>query len=97
MENSKKKIEGRLSKIESQLNPMKKIMNVKELSYYIGMAESYIYKLSSAKIIPHYSPLGKMIYFDRDEINEWILSNKIHDPSEENLPNNTKRGLNRKK
>lgn len=77
MDVTKKKIENRLSRIESQLNHWKRIMNVSELSAYIGMTESYIYKLSSSKKIPHYRPLGKLIYFDRNEIDEWILSNKV--------------------
>lgn len=58
--------------------PYKRILTLPELSKYIGMAESYIYKLTSKKVIPHYQPLGKMIYFDRFEIDEWILSNPVH-------------------
>lgn len=56
----------------------KRIMTLSELSEYLGMAESYIYKLTSQKLIPYYQPLGKLLYFDRLEIEEWILSNPVH-------------------
>jgi excisionase family DNA binding protein len=43
---------------------------------YIGVSESLLYKLTAAKEVPHYKPRGKMLYFNREEIDKWLLQNK---------------------
>ncbi len=35
-----------------------------------------MYKLTSGRIIPHHVPNGKLIYFKRAEVDEWVLHNK---------------------
>lgn len=42
---------------------------------YIGVSESLLYKLTSGKEIPHYKPRGKMIYFAKEELDEWLMQN----------------------
>ena len=42
---------------------------------YIGVSESMLYKLTSSKEIPHYKPRGKMVYFAKEELDEWLLQN----------------------
>ena len=42
---------------------------------YIGFSKSYIYKLTSQNLIPHSKPSGKAVFFNRDEIDKWLLSN----------------------
>ena len=37
--------------------------------------ESMLYKLTSGKEIPHYKPRGKMIYFAKEDLDEWLLQN----------------------
>lgn len=54
----------------------KEMLNVQELSEYIGMSTSSIYKLVYNNIIPFYKPNGKILYFDREEINTWLRQNK---------------------
>jgi excisionase family DNA binding protein len=34
-----------------------------------------LYKLTSGKEIPHYKPRGKMIYFAKEDLDEWLLQN----------------------
>lgn len=46
-----------------------------ELCMYIGVSESMLYKLTSSKEIPHYKPRGKMVYFAKEELDEWLLQN----------------------
>jgi len=45
-----------------------KIMNAKQLSIYLGLSISHIYKLTSTNNIPH-SKRGKKLYFDKETIN----------------------------
>lgn len=42
---------------------------------YLGYKKSYVYKLTSAKILPYSKPNGKKIFFDRDKLEAWMLSN----------------------
>lgn len=50
-----------------------KPMTFKEACAYLGYAPSYLYKLTYKNIIPHHKPTGKMLYFFKDEIDEWII------------------------
>ena len=54
----------------------KEILSLQEACVYLCISQSYMYKLTSSRKIPHYSPMGKLIYFKRSEIDEWILKNK---------------------
>jgi excisionase family DNA binding protein len=72
----KLKIEEQLDRIESLLLGTKKVLTLEEACDYTGISRSYLYKLTSAGIIPHSKPNGKMIFFDIDRLNEWLLQNK---------------------
>ena len=54
----------------------KLMLTTKETAEYIGVSISYLYKLTKAKKIPYYNPRGKMNYFNREELNEWLQRNK---------------------
>ncbi|MDM1328659.1 helix-turn-helix transcriptional regulator [Myroides odoratimimus] len=60
----------------------KEMLNVQELSDYIGMSISSIYKLVYNNKIPNYKPNGKILYFDREEINTWLRQNKSQSVSQ---------------
>ena len=55
----------------------KTTMTADECAAYIGLSKSELYKLTSARDIPFYKPRGKMIYFDRAEIDEWLRQNRV--------------------
>lgn len=55
----------------------KDILNVEEAVKYTGMTKAYLYELTMRKQIPHYKPTGKFIYFDKNELHDWLLSNKV--------------------
>jgi excisionase family DNA binding protein len=42
---------------------------------YTGYSQSYMYKLTTAGVIPFSKPNGKKIFFDRDRLEAWMLSN----------------------
>jgi excisionase family DNA binding protein len=69
-------IEARLKAIEEGLNLNKKVFNTTDLHRYTKLSKSTIYKLTSRGKIPHYCPTGKIIFFDKDEVDSWLLSNK---------------------
>lgn len=52
------------------------IMNIKQLSAYLDLSVSALYKMTSTKEIPH-AKRGKRLYFDKKDIDAWVLENKI--------------------
>lgn len=67
----------------------KRMLSVKDVALLTGFAESYIRKLVEESRIPHYRPLGKMIFFDRDEVESFLRTNRV--PSMAELVNNYER------
>ena len=55
----------------------KEFLSLKEVSELLGMAKSYLYRLTSQRKIPHYKPMGKTLYFSREEVVQWALSNRV--------------------
>ena len=54
-----------------------KIMTLQETSTYLKVSKSFLYKLTSKKEIPFYKQAGKLIYFLKEEIDQWIMDGKI--------------------
>ena len=65
----------RVALLENTIYTTKKVFTFQEACMYIGVSESMLYKLTSSKEIPHYKPRGKMIYFSKDELDQWLLQN----------------------
>jgi excisionase family DNA binding protein len=53
----------------------KNVLNLEEACEYLGYKKSYLYKLTSAGIVPHSKPNGKKIFFDKAKLEAWMLSN----------------------
>jgi excisionase family DNA binding protein len=70
-------IDQRLDKIEKLLLSNKKALTLEEGCEYTGLKPSYMYKLTSSKTIPHSKPNGKVIFFDKDKLDSWMLQNEV--------------------
>ncbi len=55
----------------------KAMLTSDEAAAYMGIAKSYLYKLTMKQVIPHYKPMGKMCYFNRVELESWLQSNRV--------------------
>ncbi len=55
----------------------KEVLTSREAARYLGISQSYLYKLTMRQQIPHYKPMGKMCYFNRHELEGWLQSNRI--------------------
>ena len=71
------KIEGRQRRLESLMISQKNVLTLGETATYIGVSDSCLYKMTMSRTVPHYKPRGKMIYFDRAELEKWLLQNRI--------------------
>lgn len=55
----------------------KEVLTSDEAARYLDISKSYLYKLTMRRQIPHYKPLGKMCYFNRLELEEWLQTNRV--------------------
>jgi len=52
-----------------------RVLTFEQGCQYLGYAKSYVYKLTSAGILPYSKPNNKSIFFDREKLECWMLSN----------------------
>ena len=62
----------------------KEVLTSDEAARYMGISKSYLYKLTMLKKVPHYKPSGKMCYFNRQELEQWLQANRVSTESELN-------------
>ena len=55
---------------------LKQVLNFAEAAKYLELSHSHLYKLTSSGTIPFYKPNGKKLYFNRAELDEWLLRNR---------------------
>ncbi|MDO6603971.1 helix-turn-helix domain-containing protein [Arenibacter palladensis] len=71
----------RLDRLERLLTAHKEVLTFEETCDYTGISRSYLYKLTSAGNIPHSKPNGKLIFFEKKKLNDWLLQNGLLSPS----------------
>ena len=62
----------------------KEVLTSQEVARYMGVSRSYLYKLTMRREIPHYKPMGKICYFNRQEVEQWLQSNRVATDTELN-------------
>jgi len=60
----------------------KEFFTVAEATIYLQLSKSCLYKMTSKKEIPFYSPGGKKIYFLKTELDDWIYSCRVTSSNE---------------
>ena len=66
----------RLDRLEKLLVGSKEVLTFDEASDYTGISRSYLYKLTASGRIPHSKPNGKMLFFEKSKLVEWLLQNR---------------------
>lgn len=70
-------IKRQLDRIEQYAGiASKEVLDLEEAITYTGCARSTLYRLTSAKEIPHYK-LGQALRFRKSELDEWLTRNKV--------------------
>ncbi|MGZ9736047.1 helix-turn-helix domain-containing protein [Flavobacterium sp. GNP002] len=73
-------IEEKLFSIESSIQKLslavKTILSVEEAAVFLNMKPSFLYKMTSAKRIKFFKPNGKLIYFQKSDLEEFLLRNE---------------------
>ncbi len=76
-QNISEKLDNLESKIDQLYQENIQIMNLEETAKYLDLSKSYLYKLTMTHQIPHYKPKGKRIYFNKSEIDQWVMKTPI--------------------
>ena len=75
---AEQEIISKLAAIErNTLLAAKNVLTPDDVVQLTGMSKSCLYKLTSTRKIPHYKPNGKMVYFNREELEKWMQSNRV--------------------
>jgi len=67
----------RLDNIEKVLFQGDRPLSFNEGAVYLNCSKSYLYKLTHRRLIPCFKPLGKKIYFKRQDLEAFLLSNPV--------------------
>lgn len=55
----------------------KNVLTFSEACEFCGLSKSYMYRLTSTRQIPHFKPRQKLVYFERVELENWLLQNRV--------------------
>ena len=55
----------------------KEILNFNDACTFLNYSKSYLYKLTYSRQIIHYKPNGKMLYFKKSDLEDWLLRNRV--------------------
>ena len=69
--------EDRLDKLEALVRKPKESLTLEEAADFLGFKKSYLYKMVSERKIPCYKPFGKLIYFERSELEALMKTNRV--------------------
>jgi excisionase family DNA binding protein len=88
-------LKNQLDRIEKGLVVQKKFLSLDEASTYLNLSKSHIYKLTAKAKIPHFKQ-SKKLYFDRHQLDNWVLSHQVVSEDELQSEVMTQQFLNRK-
>lgn len=64
------------NKLDEQNLLQKTVLNFNDACKHLDVSPSHLYKLTSARQIPHFCPQGKKLYFKREELDQWLQRNR---------------------
>jgi excisionase family DNA binding protein len=76
LKNQIEQLKTEVENIKQLFSIQKNVLNFSEVKLYTNLSTSYLYQLTSTGGIPCYKPSGKHLYFKRDEVEKWLLSNR---------------------
>jgi len=71
------RLEKQITDLQSNILSQKNVLTFEEAARYTGFSRSYLYKLTHLQKIPCSKPAGKMLFFDRAELEHWLLTNQV--------------------
>ena len=75
-------LQSRVRTLENLCYSAKEVLNLEEAASFLGIAKSTLYKMTHENRIPFYKPAGKLIYFEKSVLLDWIRSNRVMSETE---------------
>ena len=75
-------LEQRVTLLENVVFVSKDVLTLEEASMFLGLSRSALYKMTHNNVIPFFRPNGKMIYFEKSELLEWIRAHRVASETE---------------
>lgn len=66
----------RKERIAERVTANKPMLTMQEASLFTGLSRHTLYRLTCSKQIKHYKPNGKLIYFSREDLINWMMQNE---------------------
>lgn len=73
---SKEEFTGFIKDLKENLFYLKNELTIKEAAKYLGVSVSTLYKMTMHNEIPFYRPGKRRIYFKRQELDQWMITNR---------------------
>lgn len=61
----------------SELKDKTRVITFRDVMEMTGYSKSYLYKLVAQHKIPYGKPSGRKLFFDREKVEEWLLSTPV--------------------
>ena len=72
----------RITELEDILYVGKEVLSLVEAARFLGVTKSNLYHMTHEQLIPYFKPGGKMCYFEKSELLNWMKSNRISSGAE---------------
>lgn len=68
--------EHRIGIMENLLHDAKQVLTLEEAALFMGISKSSLYKMTHKHELPFFRPNGKIIYFEKSELLNWMRQNR---------------------
>mgnify|MGYP000517086005 CR=1 FL=1 len=69
-------LQSRVNKLENLCYMTKEVLNLEEASAFLGIAKSTLYKMTHLNQLPYFKPAGKLIFFEKKALLDWVRGAK---------------------
>lgn len=70
-------LQERIDKLENICYAAKEILNLEEAADFLGVAQSTLYKMTHLNQLPYFKPAGKLIFFEKKALLDWVRGVKV--------------------
>ncbi len=69
-------LQQRVNRLEDVCYNAKEVLTLDEASKYLGVTRSMLYKMTHENRLPYYKPSGKLVFFEKQALLDWVRSAK---------------------
>lgn len=69
-------LQERVNRLENLCFTAKEVLNLEEASAFLGIAKSTLYKMTHTNRLPYFKPAGKLIFFEKQALLDWVKGAK---------------------